>query len=300
MARPDRSADSEERRITGHTRVVGVIGHPVRHSLSPVIHNTGFRSTGVDYTYVAFDVAPGAAMAALDALRVLDLAGLSVTMPHKADVARGVDRLVDTARRLDSVNTVEVESGGGLCGHSTDGDGLVSSLAHSDVDVSGRAISVFGSGGAGRSVIHSLATHGAARIHVINRTVAAAHRAAELADGRAVAHASDDEGAVREAVATSDIIINATSIGMGAPVDGRNGSTDFPFDPALLTTGQTVVDLVYHPIETPLLRAASDRGCCVVDGLGMLVHQAALQQVIWTGERPDVEEMTRAARQALQ
>jgi shikimate dehydrogenase len=300
MDRFDRSVDSEARKITGRTRVVGVIGHPVRHSLSPVIHNAGFRSTGVDYTYVAFDVASGAAVAAVDALRVLDLAGLSVTMPHKADVARCVDRLVESARRLDSVNTVEVESGGGLRGHSTDGDGLVSSLAHSDVDVSGRKISVFGSGGAGRSVIHSLATHGAAEIHVINRTVEAARRAAELADGRAVAHASDDDRAVRDAVATSDIVINATSIGMGARVDGEIESADLPFDPALLAARQTVVDLVYHPIETPLLRAASDRGCRVVDGLGMLVHQAALQQVIWTGERPDVEEMTRVARQALE
>lgn len=300
MSRSDRSADSDGRQISGRTRVVGVIGHPVRHSLSPLIHNAGFRSTGVDYTYVAFDVAPGAAVAALDALRVLDLAGLSVTMPHKADVARGVDRLVESARRLDSVNTVEVDSGGSLCGHSTDGDGLVSSLTHSDVDVNDRTISVFGSGGAGRSVIHSLATHGAAAIHVINRTIATARKAAELADGRAVAHSSDDDVAVREAIVTSDIIINATSIGMGARVDGKIGSADVPFDPALLTTRQTVVDLVYHPIDTPLLRAAAERGCRIVDGLGMLVHQAALQQVIWTGERPDVEEMTRVARQALQ
>ena len=298
MGRSDRSADSDDRKISARTRVVGVIGHPVRHSLSPVIHNAGFRSTGVDYAYVAFDVAPGAAAAALDALRVLDLAGLSVTMPHKADVARCVERLVESARRLDSVNTVEVESGGGLRGHSTDGDGLVASLSHSDVDVSRRKISVFGSGGAGRSVVHSLAAHGAAEIHVINRTVSSAQRAAELADGRAVAHSSADGRVVRDAVATSDIVINATSIGMGARVDGELESSDLPFDPALLTSKQTVVDLVYHPIETPLLRAARDRGCRVVDGLGMLVHQAALQQVIWTGERPDVEEMTRAARQA--
>jgi shikimate dehydrogenase len=287
------------RRITGQTRVIGVIGHPVRHSLSPVIHNAGFRSTGVDYTYVAFDVAPGAALAALDALRILDLAGLSVTMPHKAAIARGVDRLVESARRLDSVNTVEVESGGSLCGHSTDGDGLVSSLVHREVDVRGRTISVFGSGGAGRSVIHSLALHGAAGIHVINRTMATAQQAAELADGRAIAHASDDTRAVGDAVGSSDIIINATSVGMGAFEDSRFESEVLPFDPALLTSRQTVVDLVYHPLETPLLRAASDRGCRIVDGLGMLVHQAALQQVIWTGMKPDVEEMASVARQAL-
>lgn len=299
MTDPDRFIDSRHWVVTGQTRVVGVIGHPVRHSLSPVIHNAGFRSTGVDYTYVAFDVAPGAAVAALDALRVLDLAGLSVTMPHKADVARAVDRLVESARRLDSVNTVEVDSGGSLIGHSTDGDGLVSSLVHSDVDVNGKTIAVFGSGGAGRSVIHSLATHGAAVIHVINRTVVSARSAAELADGRALAHASDDHRAVRDSVSASDIVINATSIGMGVRGEGSVRSSDLPFDPTFLSSRQTVVDLVYHPIDTPLLRAAADRGCRAVDGLGMLIHQAALQQVIWTGERPDVEEMTRVARRAL-
>jgi shikimate dehydrogenase len=244
-------------------------------------------------------VAPGAALAALDALRVLDLAGLSVTMPHKTDVARGVDRLVESARRLDSVNTVEVETGGILRGHSTDGDGLVSSLAHGDIDVGSRTISVFGAGAAGRSVIHSLAAHGAAAIHVINRSAAAAQRAAELADGRAVSCASDDRAGVRAAIETSDIIINATSVGMGARAVGAIDHADLPFDPAFLVRGQTVVDLVYHPIETPLLRAAGGRGCRTVDGLGMLVHQAALQQVIWTGERPDVDEMTRVARRAL-
>lgn len=284
--------------ITGQTRVVGVIGHPVRHTLSPVIHNAGFRSTGADFVYVAFDVAPGAASSALEALRVLDLAGLSVTMPHKSDVARAVDRLVESARRLDSVNTVEVATGGDLIGHSTDGDGLIASLEHRGVSVDGARTTVLGAGGAGRSVIDALSRHGARTINIVNRTLSVAERAVDLAPGRSSAVSIEDERAVRAAITASDIVINATSVGMGE--SSATSHASYPFDPTALTNEQIVVDLVYHPIETPLLRAAAETGCRVVDGLGMLVHQAALQQAIWTGQLPDVEEMTRAARQALQ
>ncbi len=287
-----------EPRITAQTRVVGVIGHPVRHSLSPVIHNAGFRSTGVDYTYVAFDVAPGSARAALDALRVLDLAGLSVTMPHKTDVARSVDELGESARNLDSVNTVEVRTSGHLVGHSTDGDGLVASLRYRGVEVEGRRVLVLGAGGASRSVIDALARHGVAEIAVVNRTLSSAQQAAKLGQGRATSHGLGDENGVRGTLANSDIVINATSVGMGAPASSV-GSDVYPVDPTWLHPGHTVVDLVYHPLVTPLLAAASERGCQVIDGLGMLVHQAALQQVIWTSQQPDIEEMTQAALRAL-
>lgn len=286
-------------RITGHTRVVGLIGHPVRHSLSPVIHNAGFRSTGVDFTYVAFDVAPGAAASALEAARVLDLAGLSVTMPHKSDVARAVDDLGESASRLDSVNTVEFLPGGRLIGHSTDGDGLVSSLSHRDVEVRDRSVVVFGAGAAARSVIDALARHGARSIVVVNRTLESARRAVHLAHGRGETCEVSDEVSVAGRIASADIVVNATSVGMGSPSAGEILTSDLPFDPAALVPGKIVVDLVYHPIETPLLRLARSKGCQAIDGLGMLVHQAALQQIIWTSHSPDVEEMTEAALLAL-
>ena len=281
-------------RITGETRVVGVIGHPIRHSLSPVIHNAGFRSTGLDYVYVAFDVAPGDAAKALDALHALGLAGLSVTMPHKADVAQRVDRLAESARHLDSVNTVEIAGDGSLVGHSTDGDGLVESLRCQQIGVAGANIAVFGAGGAGRSVVDAMNRHGAARISIVNRTIGAARKAADLAPGVAVAFeaGTPEAGA---ALSECDVVVNATSVGMG----DSSSSAPTPFDTDVLTPGHTVVDLVYHPIETRLLHLAAERGCRIVDGLGMLVHQAALQQVIWTGVAPDVSEMTRAATDAL-
>lgn len=286
-------------KISGRTRVVGVIGNPVRHSLSPVIHNAGFRSTGVDFVYVAFDVAAGSAKVALDALRVLDIAGLSVTMPHKADVALAVDELGESARSLDSVNTVEVRTDGLLVGHSTDGDGLVASLQYRNVNVGNQRVVVFGAGGAARSVIDALARHGVTSLSVVNRTLDTAQRAVELARGRGEALSSADIESVSQAVATADIVINATSVGMGSMTHEQPSQGNLPLDPTWLRTGHTVVDLVYHPIDTPLLRAASAQGCNVIDGLGMLVHQAALQQVIWTARHPDIDEMTSAARQAL-
>lgn len=286
--------------ITGHTRVVALIGHPVGHSLSPVIHNAGFCSTGQDYAYVAFDVAPGSAKLALDALRVLNIAGYSVTMPHKSDVAASVDTLIESACRLDSVNTVEVSADGRLIGHSTDGDGLVASLQYCDIDVRDRSVAVFGAGAAGRSIIDAIARHGARSVSIVNRTLEEARRAADLAADRTEAFDMADEDVLRSIVANSDIVINATSVGMGGSREGEPQASEMPFDPDILQSRHVVVDLVYHPINTPLLRAASARGCEIVDGLGMLIHQAALQQVIWTGEHPDVSEMTQAAIRALE
>lgn len=289
----------EDLQLTAATRVVGVIGHPVRHSLSPVIHNAGFRSTGVDYVYVAFDVAPGAARAALDSLRVLELAGLSVTMPHKTDVALAVDELVESARNLNSVNTVEVRPGGHLLGHSTDGDGLIASLRHRDLDVRDHHVAVIGAGGAARSVIDALARHGAASVAIVNRTLSSARSAIALAHGRGSAHSLNDEVDVRDVVSACEIIVNATSVGMDTDSSGGQPVRDLPFDTDLLRPEHAVVDLVYHPLVTPLLSAAADRGCRVFDGLGMLIHQAALQQEIWTSHRPDIAEMTEAALRAL-
>jgi shikimate dehydrogenase len=259
--------------------VTAVIGSPVAHSLSPAIHNAAFRAAGLDWVYVAFEVAPGRAAAALDAMRVLGLRGLSVTTPHKEDVAEAVDALAAAAAALHSVNTVVVTESGCLVGHSTDGDGCVAALAAAGVNVSGTGVAVVGAGAAGRSVIDALGRSGARDIVVVNRTAARAEEAAELAAPARVGSATD--------IAASDVVINATSVGFG--------TDELPFDPALLRPEHVVADLVYHPRDTALLRAASSRGCTVVDGLAMLIHQAVLQEELWTGNRPDSGVMREAA-----
>jgi shikimate dehydrogenase len=270
-------------------RLAALIGSPVRHSLSPAIHRAAFAAAGVDWSYVAFDVAPGRAAEALAAMRVLGIAGLSVTMPHKADVAAAVDRLEPAARALGSVNTVSWD-GDRLVGSSTDGDGFLAALAEAGVEVTGARVAVIGAGGAARSVIDALARAGAPDITVLNRTAERAARAAALTPAASVGIASDVERA--------DIVVNATSVGMGVAAEHAD-SGDLPCDPALVHRGQVVVDLVYHPLETAWLHAARRRGVTAVDGLGMLVHQAALQQQRWLGVTPDTRAMRAAAEAHL-
>lgn len=282
-------------RISAQTSVVGVIGDPVRHSLSPIIHNAGFRSLGVDWVYVAFEVAGDKTADSLSALRTLHLRGLSVTMPHKTEMARLVDRSSVAAIALRSVNTVEVASDGALVGHSTDGQGLMQNLRSHGVHIENSSVLVIGAGGAGRSVVGALTRHGCKQVIVANRSLDAAEFAIGLAPVGSRAIALSDEPALRRATQECDLIIHATSMGMGET--GSESVLPMPLD--LLQQRHIVVDLVYHPLNTALLRVAKEKGCQIVDGLGMLVHQAALQQEIWTGHLPDIQEMLSAASQAL-
>jgi shikimate dehydrogenase len=266
--------------ISARTRVAGVIGSPVRHSLSPLIHNAAFAAAGLDWTFVAFDVAPGAAGIALDGMRALGLGGLSVTMPHKADAAAAVDERSPEADLLGAVNCIVPTDGGRLYGDSTDGPGFLRALADAGVDPHGRRCCVVGAGGAARAVVLALAGAGASDIAVVNRTNERAERAVELAP--AVARAAGPQ-----AVGAADLVVNATPVGMG-------DDDSLPFEPRLLRRGQIVADLVYEPVETPLLAAAAAAGCRMIDGLGMLIHQAGLAFEAWTGEPAPLNAMKSA------
>jgi shikimate dehydrogenase len=270
--------------ISASTRVAAVIGSPVHHSLSPALHNAGFAATGVDWVYTAFEVDPGDAAGALEAMRILRLGGLSVTMPHKAAVAGLVDELDPAAAALHSVNTVVPLGDGRLRGYSTDGAGFVASLAAQDVEVSGTHVGVLGAGGAARSIIDAMARAGAAHITVINRSTERATDAVTLAGGIGVVGRA-------EAVRDCDIVVNATSVGMG--------TDESPLDEDLLHGGQVVADIVYHPRCTALLSAATKAGARTVEGLGMLVHQAVLQQRLWTGVSADAAVLWAAAEREL-
>ncbi|MEM8619559.1 MAG: shikimate dehydrogenase [Actinomycetota bacterium] len=271
-------------------KLAAVIGSPVAHSLSPVVHRAGFASLGVDWSYVAFDVPDGGADDALAAMRTLGIAGLSVTMPHKSAIAGAVDLLEPTARALNSVNTVSWD-GDQLVGSSTDGAGLLASLVEVGIDLDNCRVAIIGAGGAARSVIDAFGRAGARDITVLNRTVARAEQAASLAASASVGIVSD--------ISRADIVINATSVGMGVdPDDAR--ADDLPCRRDLLRADQVVVDLIYHPLQTAWLRAAEEIGARTVDGVGMLVHQAALQQQQWLGRRPDIAPMRAAAEAELE
>jgi len=276
--------------ISGETRLAGVIGWPARHSLSPTILNAAFRAVGADWVYLAFEVPDGGAAGAVAAMRTLGLGGLSVTMPHKAAVHDAVDERTPVAADLGAVNCV-FRRGDRLVGDNTDGVGFVDALrADAGVEVAGKRTVVVGAGGAGRAVARALGIEGAVDVAVVNRTLAAAERAAGLAGpvGR-VGTGAD--------VAEAELVVNATPLGMG-PASGSDPAP-LPIDPALLGPGQVVVDLIYHPAETPLLAAARARGAAGVNGLGMLVHQAAHAFHRWTGETAPIDAMVAATRREL-
>jgi shikimate dehydrogenase len=267
--------------ITGTTRVAGVIGDPVRHSLSPRLHNAAYRALGLDWVFAAFEVADGAAAAALGGARALGFVGLSVTMPHKAAIAGLCDDLSPRAAALNSVNTVTIGPDGRAAGDSTDGAGLLRALGDAGVDVAGRSIVLLGAGGAARAVAWALGDAGA-RVGVAARRTGAAADAAALAGGETIAW----EDRV-PAAATADIVVNATSVGMA-------GDAELPIPADALSAAQVIVDLVYEPRETPLLAAARARGAQPVSGIGMLVHLVALQVEMWSGQPAPVEVMRAA------
>jgi shikimate dehydrogenase len=278
----------------GATRVAGVIGDPVRHSLSPVLHNAAFRALGLDWAFLAFPVAAGQAAPALLGMRALSIDGLSVTMPHKTEVAALVDRLTPLAARLGAVNTVAWE-GTELVGHNTDGPGFLDSLrVDHGFDPAGRRCAVIGAGGAGRAVVAALAEAGASEVVVVNRSPGRAAEAAALAPGVARVGPAEE-------VAGAELMVNATPVGMGGAggAQGEGAAGALPVDPELLQAGQVVVDIVYHPPVTALLREARARGASTVGGLGMLVHQAAHAFRLWTGEKPPLEAMSAAAAAAI-
>ncbi|HKY16103.1 MAG TPA: shikimate dehydrogenase, partial [Microthrixaceae bacterium] len=179
----------------------------MRHSLSPAIHQAAFAATGLDWTFVAFEVPPESLDAAIEGMRALGIAGLSVTMPHKEAVVDLVDELSPAARELGAVNCV-ADVDGRLVGHNTDGDGLMAALDAEGVDVAGRRVVVLGAGGAARAVVRSLALRGAEQVVVVNRSADRAARAAALAG---------EAGAVGgvESLSSADVVVNATPVGMG-------------------------------------------------------------------------------------
>jgi shikimate dehydrogenase len=271
---------------TAASHIVGVMGEPVGHSLSPLLHNAAFDALGLDWVSVGFPVPAGSVREAFAGIRALGIVGMSVTMPHKHDAAVAVDECTPVAARLGAVNCV-VREDGRLVGDSTDGAGFVAAL-HRGVgfDPAGSRCVVLGAGGAGRAVVLALADAGADSVVVVNRTPGRAESAAELAgDAGSVGTPAD--------VAGADLVVQATPVGMalGSDTDDR-----LPIDPDLLVPGQVVADVVVHPLETPLLRAAAERGARPINGLGMLVHQAALALERWTGRPAPVEAMWAAVQ----
>jgi shikimate dehydrogenase len=268
---------------SGATSVAGIIGWPVDQSRSPAIHNAAFSALGLDWIYLAFPVRPGDAPRAAGAMRALGIRGLNVTMPHKRDVMAALDELSPEAERAGAVNTI-VFDGSRLIGMNTDGAGFVRFLERdAGVDPAGRRTLVLGAGGAARAIALALGDAGADVIVAARRRDQADEVAALVKNGRTVPY---DAAAIDGELEEISILVNATPA-------GREGET-LPLDPARLGDRHVVVDLIYHPETTPLVRTARDRGAKAFNGIGMLVYQAALSFEAWTGVPAPIEAMRAA------
>ena len=272
--------------------VYGLIGNPVEHSLSPPLHEAGYQALGIDARYVTFEPDADAAAAAVAGAADLGVAGLNVTVPFKRDVLDAVDA-APLAERIGAVNTVDfgpVRAGEAdrPHGYNTDAAGVKRAFARHDVELDGRDAVVVGAGGAGRAAAFALADAGAS-VHVANRT---AERAVSLAEAvpRATGDGLDDLG---DRIAGADVLVNATSVGMEAP-------EETPVPAEHLHGDLAVLDAVYAPIETRLLREAADAGATTVDGAWMLLFQGVEAFEIWTGRDAPVDAMNAALRAELE
>lgn len=280
------------RQITSATRLAAVIGSPVVQSLSPVIHNAVFESLNVDWLYVAFNVQPARVEDALTSMAALGIGGLSVTMPHKNAVAEIVSRcgeVDEVVRVTNSANTVVLRQDNSLWATNTDGDGCCNALEQAmKSSIKGERVVVLGAGGTASAVAYAMVQRGASDVAVINRTPQRAQDLVKRVAGSARVVSSDETA---NTISDARIIINTTPVGFGVEQDSQVS----PIDISLIKSSHVVLDAVYKPLITGLLLASQKAGATVVDGLSMLVHQAALQQQHWIGQMGDTALMRKCA-----
>jgi len=282
--------------ISGKTKVCGVIGDPIEHTMSPVMHNAAFKELGLDYIYIAFRV-PGEELGkAIAGMRAFGITGLNVTIPHKVSIIPYLDRLDPLAEKIGAVNTV-VNNNGVLTGHNTDASGFLQALLDKGIDPAGKNAAILGAGGASRAICFSLADRGADLV-ILNRKLEL-DWAEKLAKEISVAFKKEvpalelNETNLAANMEQTDILVNATSVGM-TPNDNET-----PVPAGLLRPGLVIFDAVYNPVQTRLRREAEAAGAETVGGLDMLAWQGALAFEKWTGKKAPVELMKKEAMQML-
>ena len=277
---------------------VGIIGYPIRHSISPVFQQAAFDCLSLEARYQAWEVEPGSLGQFIGGLRSADTLGVNVTVPHKEAVIPHLDAVDEWAQLAGAVNTI-VNEGGKLRGYNTDGTGFIRALEqHRRMSPEGLRVLIIGAGGSAKGVALALARGGAASVTIANRTLERAQRLAELirTHGPVAEEIPLVPGEVlADAAARSDLVVNCTTLGM----KHGPGEDSSPLPVEYIPPGALVYDLVYNPPETPLLRDAGRAGASVLGGLPMLVYQGAASFKLWTGKEPPVDVMLKAAQGAL-
>jgi shikimate dehydrogenase len=265
--------------LSGKARISGVMGCPISHSRSPLLHGYWLKEYGIDGAYLPFLVAPENIEIALRALPKLGISGTNLTVPHKEAALSICDRVDDMAKRVGAVNTVVVENDGTLSGSNTDGFGFLENLkSESDWKAKDGSAVILGAGGAARAIVAALLDDGVQNIQIVNRTLSRAKNIANKFNGRCTAVTWDR---LEDALRGAGLLINATTLGMA-------GKPDLEVSLKALPTQATVNDIVYVPLRTTLLQNAAKRGNPTVDGLGMLLHQARPGFAAWFGKHPQV------------
>jgi shikimate dehydrogenase len=283
--------------VRGDTRVVGVFGYPVEHSLSPAMHNAAFAALRLAFIYIPFPVSPDALGSAIRSLPALGIVGVNLTIPHKENVLPFLDAITDEAREVGAVNTVHCLDGR-LLGDNTDGRGFYEPLREMGVSLQGRQVVVLGAGGAARSVVFRLLREGA-NVVLTNRTPERAERLAQ--DAASAGYGAQvrvvggsEEGELGNAIAGAELLVHTTRVGMHPTTDALPVVPLEAFHPNLL-----VYDLVYNPVETRLIQEARHRGCRTLTGVKMLVYQGAAAFERWTGVWPPTDVMEAAVLEGL-
>ncbi|MDH5202021.1 MAG: shikimate dehydrogenase [Nitrospirota bacterium] len=267
-------------KLSGKTKITGLFGYPVEHTLSPAMHNAAFDELGIDYCYVAFPVHPDSLKDAVRSIRALNLSGVNITIPHKEKVIPFLDKVDEEASFIGAVNTI-VNSQGKLVGYNTDGRGFIQSLSESGISLEGKIVLVLGAGGASRAISYYLC-----------------QKAVELIvcdiDRGKTENLIQDLKKIRDNISSVDTIVNAEryDIIINATPLGLKNEDPLPLHTSLLNPNQTVCDLIYK--KTQLLQDASQKGCTTLNGLGMLLWQGAFAFELWTGKKPPVDVMRKA------
>ena len=277
--------------ITGHTELTALLGSPVAHSISPMMHNESFRYHNLDYVYLCFDVNEEGLAIAVDGLKKIGIRGFNLTMPNKNKMVELVDHLSPAGELIGAINTV-VNDDGILTGHNTDGVGFVRSLEDAGHNVIGKTMTMLGAGGAATAICAQAALDDVKCIHIFarttsrfwNRTAEFVKKINETTNCQAILHDNEDKEALRQALDESALLVNASSVGM-AP----NTDASLIEDPSYFHQGLIVYDAIYNPRETKLLRLAREAGCETCNGLYMLLYQGAEAFRIWTGKEMPID-----------
>ncbi|MEM3061247.1 MAG: shikimate dehydrogenase [Candidatus Bathyarchaeia archaeon] len=282
-------------RITGKTKLCCLIGSPVEHSLSPVMHNAAFKALSLDYAYVAFNVSKTRLKNAIHGIKALGIHGVNVTTPHKTSIIKFLEKFDESASEVKAVNTI-LNVNSRLIGYNTDGIGAIEALKKNGVSLKDKKVVLLGAGGAARAISFSLINN-ECKLVVFNRTFSRAKKLVEelRKKGKSVeisCYRLSDKN-LKEELSDANVLINATSIGM------RPRENESLVKKELLKPSLYVFDIVYDPLETKLLKDAKSIGAHAINGLEMLVYQGAASFKIWTGKDAPIEVMKDAIRSKL-